>query len=81
VVLLLPLTLLLLAESPAPGGWLDETLLIASILLLGSRYSFERFPAFHQGPLSLLAAGKILGVSALAWVLMRRLKTVDRRTR
>ncbi len=74
VVLLLPLTLLLLAEANAPTGWKDSVLLVTSILLVGSRYSFEQFPAFHRGPLSLLAAGKILGVAALVWVLVRRLR-------
>jgi hypothetical protein len=74
VVLLLPLSLLLLAEPPVPVGWKDQALLLTSILLLGSRYSFNQFPAFHHGPLSLLASGKILGVAALAWALIRRLR-------
>jgi len=52
----------------------DLILLVASTLLLGSRYSLDRFPTFHTGVLSLLAAGKILGVGGLAWVLIRRLR-------
>ena len=74
VVLLLPLTLLLLAEHETSLPRIDQALLLGGILLLASRYSFERFPAFHQGPLTLLATGKILGVAALAWTLVRRLQ-------
>jgi hypothetical protein len=33
----------------------------------------EQFPAFHQGALSLLATGKLLGIAGLAWVLVARL--------
>lgn len=74
VVLLLPLAMLLLAEPPAPMRTADTVLLVGSILLLASRYSLEQFPAFHQGPLSLLATGKLLGVAGLAWALLRRLR-------
>ncbi len=74
VVLLLPLAMLVLAEPEAPMRTGDAVLLVGSILLLASRYSLEQFPAFHQGPLSLLATGKLLGVAGLAWALMRRLR-------
>ncbi len=77
VVLLLPLMLLLLAVPWARMGPRDRILLVGSVLLLGSRYSLEQFPAFHQGALSLLATGKILGVGALAWALIRRLRAGD----
>jgi hypothetical protein len=79
VLLLLPLSLLLLAELDPPWPRWDQVLLIGSILLLASRYSLEQLPAFHQGVLSLLATGKLLGVAGLAWVLMRRLRAVDGR--
>jgi len=75
VILLLPLTLLLLqapAEEMQQGDWI---LLGGSILLLASRYSLERFPVFHHGALSLLMAGKLLGVGCLTWALLRRLRT------
>jgi hypothetical protein len=80
VVLLLPVTLLLLASSSPPGERPSGTHLIGSILLLGGRYSLEQFPAFQHGPLSLLAAGKILGVAGLAWVLVRQLDRGRRET-
>jgi len=74
VVLLLPLTLLVLDRADPPLRPRDVAMLIASILLLGSRYSFERFPSFHQGILSLLMTGKLLGVIGLIWVLWSRLR-------
>jgi hypothetical protein len=74
VLLLLPLSLLLLAELDPAAPWWDQALLIGSILLLASRYSLEKFPAFRQGVLSLLATGKLLGVASLACVLLRRLR-------
>jgi len=74
VVLLLPLTLLVLDRTDPPLQPRDVAMLIASILLLGSRYSFERFQSFHQGILSLLMTGKLLGVIGLIWVLWSRLR-------
>ncbi len=74
VVLLLPLTLLVLDRTDPPLRPRDVAVLVASILLLGSRYSFERLPAFHQGMLSLLMTGKLLGVIGLIWVLAGRLR-------
>ena len=53
--------------------------LIGSVLLLGSRYSLEQFPAFHHGALSLLMTGKLVGVMGLAWVLVLRLHAVNGR--
>jgi hypothetical protein len=78
VVLLLPLSLLLLTESSPPIPRADQTLLVGSVILLASRYSLERFPALHQGVLSLLGAGKLLGVACLAWILFRRLRACER---
>jgi len=74
VVLLLPLTLLVLDRTDPPLRPRDWAMLIASILLLGSRYSFERFPSFHRGILSILMTGKLLGVIVLIWVLWGRLR-------
>jgi hypothetical protein len=74
VVLLLPLTLLVLDHTDPSSRPLDVAVFVVSILLLGSRYSLERFPAFHQGVLSLLTTGKLLGVVCLFWVLIRRLQ-------
>jgi len=74
VVLLLPLTLLLLAEPVSARRLLELGSLAVSIVLLGSHYSFERFALLHQGLLSLLTTGKLLGVVGLAWILMRRLR-------
>ena len=79
VVLLLPLTLLLLDESHAPLPAREMAALIGSVLLLGSRYSLEQFPAFHHGALSLLMTGKLVGVMGLAWVLVLRLHAVNGR--
>lgn len=75
VVLLLPLTLLLLAPE-APRTRIEAGLLIASVLLLASRYSLERFPPLHRGVASVLLEGKLLGVAALCWILTRRLAAV-----
>jgi len=75
VVLLLPLGLLLLIEADPATTCGDQVVLVATILLLASRYSLERFPIFEGGFLSLLMAGKLLGVAGLAWVLVRRLQT------
>jgi Glycosyltransferase family 87 len=77
VVLLLPLTLLVLDRTDPPLRPGDMALLVASILLLGSRYSFEQFPAFHQGILSLLTTGKLLGVIGLIAVLAGRLRAIS----
>ena len=74
VVLLLPLTLLVLDRTDQPLRPREMAVLVASILLLGSRYSLERFPAFQQGILSLLTMGKLLGVIGLMWVLVGRLR-------
>ena len=74
VVLLLPLTLLVLDHTDPSLRPQDVAVLVASMLLLGSRYSLERFPALHQGVLSLLMTGKLLGLVGLAWVLVRRFR-------
>ena len=74
VVLLLPITLLLIKETDVPLSQKELTVLVASLLLLGGRYSLERFPDFHSGVLSLLATGKLLGMIGLAWVLIFRLR-------
>jgi glycosyl transferase family 87 len=74
VVLLLPLTLVVLGRTDPPLRPRDVTMLLASVLLLGSRYSFEQFPSFHQGILSLLMTGKLLGVIGLTLVLAARLR-------
>ena len=66
--------LLLLSDSIERMRARDLVVLVAAILLLGSRYSLEQFPAFHQGALSLLAAGKLVGVIGLMWVLLTRLR-------
>ena len=73
VILLLPVVLLVLNDV-APMRSKDVAVLVVSILLLGSQYSLERFPAFHQGILSLLMTGKLLGVVGLTWLLVRRLQ-------
>jgi hypothetical protein len=73
-VLLLPLALLLLARWDMPLLSAESGLLLASVLLLGSRYSLERFPVFHAGIPSLLAGGKLTGTLCLAWLLTRVLK-------
>lgn len=77
VVLLLPVVFLILIEPPPGATMRDRILVIGSVLLLASRYSLEQFPAFHQGPLSLFAAGKLLGVAGLAWALVRRLRPTE----
>ena len=77
VVLLLPLTLLVLDRADQPLRPREMAVLVASILLLGGRYSLEQFPAFHQGILSLLTTGKLLGVIGLMWVLASRLRTAS----
>jgi hypothetical protein len=71
VVLLFPLTLVLMAKGETRFPSTENVLLLASILLLGSRYSVERFPFFHQGVPALFATGKLLGTICLAWLLTR----------
>jgi len=71
VVLLLPLALLVLAPDASPRA---SAPLVVAAVLLGARYSLERFPALHAGVPSLLLAGKTAGVGLLAWLLARRLR-------
>lgn len=78
VVLLLPLALLILGGPVNPMRPSDLVLLVGATLLLGSRYSLEQFPLFHQGWFSLLATGKLMGVAAVAWILLRRLRDSGR---
>jgi hypothetical protein len=73
-VLLFPLALLLLARWDMALLSAESGLLLASVLLLGSRYSLERFPVFHAGLPSLLAGGKLVGTLCLAWILRRMLR-------
>lgn len=75
VVLLFPLLRLLCVDAPLRKG--DLPLLLGAVILVGSRYSFERFPMLHEGPLSLLTTGKLLGVAALLWLLVRRLRAEE----
>ena len=72
-VLLLPAALLLLA--PDVTSRLNVAL-VAAAVLIGARYSIERFPALHAGPASLLMSGKLAGVALLAWLSARRLRQV-----
>jgi len=72
-VLLLPAALLLLAPDVASRL---NVALIAAAVLIGARYSLERFPALHAGPASLLMSGKLAGVALLAWLSARRLRQV-----
>ena len=73
-VLLLPVALLLLA--PDVTSRLNVAL-IAAAVLIGARYSLERFAALHAGPASLLMTGKMASVALLAWLLGRRLRQVS----
>ena len=73
-VLLLPLALILLARWDMALLSVESGLLLASVLLLGSRYSLERFSVFHEGIPSLLAGGKLVGAFCLAWLLTRVLR-------
>jgi len=77
VVLLFPLLRLLCADVHLRAGELP--LALGAMILVGSRYSFERFPVLHEGPLSLLTTGKLLGVVALLWLLVRRLQAREPR--
>jgi hypothetical protein len=73
-VLLFPLAMILLARWDMALLSVESGLLLASVLLLGSRYSLERFPVFHEGIPSLLAGGKLAGALCLAWLLTRVLR-------
>jgi hypothetical protein len=77
VVVLLPLLLLLLMEQDLRLASKDGALLIGCVVLIGSRYSLDRFPAFHEGVPSLLMTGKILGLLLLAWMLVRRSRGME----
>jgi hypothetical protein len=74
VTLLFPLALLLLNEPHGCWEPLDWWLLVMSVLLLGSLYSLEQFPAFHRGVLSVMMGGKLLGAGCLGWMLQRRIR-------
>lgn len=78
VLLLFPLLLLLFGDAAASMPQTERALLVLAILLLGSRFSLAQFPAFHQGALSLLTTGKLLGVAILGWILLRRLHDPER---
>ena len=75
VVLLLPLALLVLAPDASTRA---SVALAAAAVLLGARYSLERFPALHAGLPSLLLTGKTAGAGLLAWLLARRLREATR---
>lgn len=77
VVLLFPLLRLLCADVPLRAG--EIPLALGAVIMLGSRYSLDRFPMLHEGPLSLLTAGKLLGIVALSWLLVRRLRAEEPR--
>jgi hypothetical protein len=77
VVLLFPLLRLLCADVPLRAG--EIPLALGAAILLGSRYSLDRFPMLHEGPLSLLTTGKLLGIVALSWLLVRRLRAEESR--
>lgn len=80
VLLLFPLLLLILAPAPGAvqvprrGVAADAALLVVSVLLLGSSYSFVRFPAVQSGLAALLLGGKIVGAGLLALALVRRIR-------
>ena len=69
VVLLLPLALLVLAADATPRAGVA---LMAAAVLIGARYSLDRYPALHAGVPSLLLTGKLAGVAVLAWLLVPR---------
>lgn len=77
LVLLFPLLRLLCADVPLRAG--EIPLALGAVIMLGSRYSLDRFPMLHEGPLSLLTAGKLLGIVALSWLLVRRLQAEEPR--
>ena len=70
-MLLFPLTLVLMSRWDRELLSVESALLLGSVILLGSRYSLDRFPLFHQGVPSLFATGKLLGAVCLAWLLTR----------
>ncbi len=74
VVLLLPLSLLILNPTQGDGQAKEIFLLVTAAVLLGSRYSLNQFPEFHEGLPSLLMTGKLLGLVLLTWALVRRVK-------
>jgi len=71
VALLLPLALLLLAPDTKAYG---TAMLVGTAILIGARYSLDRFPVFHSGLASVLLTGKTVGLALLAWLLARRLR-------
>jgi hypothetical protein len=74
LILLFPLALVLMTRWDTDLLSVENALLLGSVLLLGSRYSLERFPLFHHGALSVFATGKLLGTVCLAWLLGRLLR-------
>jgi len=74
-IALLPLLLVVLMTPDFRSlNRMDYALFVGCVLLVGSRYSLERFPVFHQGLPSLLMTGKTVGVLLLAWLLIRLLR-------
>ncbi|MBX3234837.1 MAG: DUF2029 domain-containing protein [Nitrospiraceae bacterium] len=78
-VLLLPLLLLALSAPLQEFTGRDWVLLCGTLILLGGRYSFERFPSLHHGLSSLVMTGKTIGLGLLLWILSERLRAVGRR--
>jgi N-acetylglucosaminyl-diphospho-decaprenol L-rhamnosyltransferase len=76
VVLILPLALAILGPSL---GRRDAGLLVASTVLLASRYSFVRFGSVQSGLAALALGGKLIGVVLLAATLALRLRSAGRR--
>jgi GT2 family glycosyltransferase len=76
VPLLLPLALLVLVpdSSPRGGVWL-----VVTAVLVGARYSLDRFPVLHTGLPSVLLTGKTVGIVLLAGLLARRLRATTPR--
>lgn len=74
VVCLFPFALLLANRWDADVGAGESMLLLGSLLLIGSRYSLQRFPALQEGVLSLVGIGKVVGVSFLVWLLSRTVR-------
>lgn len=79
VVLLLPLLLIALSAPLQELTGRDWAVLIATLVLLGGRYSFEQIPSLHQGLASLVMSGKTVGMGLLLWMLVERLRAVGQR--
>jgi len=74
-ILLIPLIAVMLFDIINHSNRIDQLLYVCSFLLMGLCYSFNSFPRFHSGLLSLFSMGKFYGLVLLYIVTIRLLNS------